>query len=335
MSKTIAILGDGAWGTAIAVMLSQQSSQRIRLWSAFAANAALLRTHRENVRLLPGIRIPPQVHLTESVDEAVAEADYWVIAIPCVYLRATLERFRALTPVQVPVLSLTKGIEIRSFQRPSEIVTECLGTTQVTVLSGPSHAEEVSRGLPTSVVIAGQDQNLVGELQRMFNSIRFRVYSSTDVIGVELAGALKNVIAIAAGVCDGLGFGDNAKSALLTRSLAEMTRFGIQLGAEAHTFSGMAGMGDLVTTCFSRHSRNRRLGEQLSQGQTLAAIQAGTPKVAEGVGTCRAVHMRAQALQIDLPITCAVHAVLFEGVAPRDAVNALMQRELRHEHDGY
>src|SRR5947209_5575717 len=250
MPTTIAVLGDGAWGTATAILLACNPGHRVRLWSARAGNGRLLHERRENVHYLPGVPIPESVELTTDEAAAVEGAALWVSAVPTVYLRPTLSRFRSL-PHRAPVVSLTKGIEIDTFRRPSEIIEEVLGVDRVAVLSGPSHAEEVSRGMPTSVSAASPDAALATEVQRRFSNDRVRVYTNPDVIGVELAGALKNVIGIAAGVCDGLGFGDNAKSALLTRGLVEMARFGGALGAEHATFQGLAGMGDLITTCFS------------------------------------------------------------------------------------
>jgi glycerol-3-phosphate dehydrogenase (NAD(P)+) len=228
-------------------------------------------------------------------------------------------------------VSLTKGIERGSFRRPSEILTEVSGASRVVVLSGPSHAEEVSRGLPTSVVAASLDQELALQVQRHFRTDRFRVYTNLDPLGVEIGGALKNVIGLAAGACEGLGYGDNALSALITRGLAEMTRFGVALGAEASTFAGLAGLGDLITTCISKHGRNRKVGERLAKGEKLGDVLSGMSMVAEGVWTARAVHERATAMGIDMPITAAAYRVLYEEMNPADAVNELMLRSPKGE----
>jgi glycerol-3-phosphate dehydrogenase (NAD(P)+) len=260
----------------------------------------------------------------------VAEADCWITAIPTAYLRNTLTRLRRVRTADVPVVSLTKGIEIDTFRRPSEIIREILATENVAVLSGPSHAEEVARGLPTSVVVAAADARLAVWVQQRFASDRFRVYTNSDLIGVELAGALKNVIGIAAGVCDGLGYGDNAKAALLTRGLVEMARFGVAHGAEHATFYGLAGTGDLITTCFSPHGRNRRVGYRLGQGEPLAEVLRG-PQVAEGVFTSRSVHDRAVRSGIDTPIMAGVYQVLHEGKPPLVAVQDLMTRSPKQE----
>ena len=330
MPMTFAVLGDGAWGTAVALLLAQDATHRVRLWSAREENGLLLARHRENVHLLPGVPIPEAVELTLDIRRAVAEADVWVSAIPTAYLRPTLTRIvdELGAGATVPVVSLSKGIENGTFRRPSEILTEILGVERVAVLSGPSHAEEVSRGLPTSVVAASFDPELAGLVQKHFRADHFRVYTNLDPIGVEMAGALKNVIAIAAGACETLGYGDNALSALITRGLAEMMRFGVAHGADASTFAGLAGMGDLITTCVSKHGRNRDVGRRLALGETLAAIRAGiNNKVAEGVPTTKAVHDRGRLMGLELPITEQVYRVLYEDKNPREAVNDLMMRK--------
>jgi len=230
-----------------------------------------------------------------------------------------------------PILSLAKGLENGTFLRPSEILTELLGVDKVAVLSGPSHAEEVSRGQPTSVVVAGRDIELIRWIQQRCSTDRFRVYTNLDPIGVELGGALKNVIGIAAGISDGLGFGDNTRAALMTRGLVEMTRFAVACGAEPQTFTGLAGMGDLITTCVSRHGRNRAVGERLGKGEKLASILAAMSMVAEGVYTARSVYQRAHQMGIDMPITTEVYRVLYEDKDPRSAVNDLMLRRPKGE----
>jgi glycerol-3-phosphate dehydrogenase (NAD(P)+) len=331
MPKTLAILGDGAWGTAIALLLARSPDHRVRLWSAREENARILRERRENVRLLPGVRLPESIELTTDPAMAVEGADLWISAIPTVYLRQTLSQFRGRCRPEQPVISLTKGIEIDTFCRPTEIITDVLGSDRVAALSGPSHAEEVCRGLPCSVVVAASDSSLAGWLQRLFFTERFRVYTSGDLVGVEVAGALKNIIGVAAGIGDGLGFGDNAKSALMTRGLVEMARFGVALGAEHGTFQGLAGMGDLITTCISPHGRNRRVGERLGKGEKLAQILASSPMVAEGVTTAKSVHERAVRMGIEMPITTSVYQVLYEDKSPLTAVEELMSRTPRRE----
>jgi glycerol-3-phosphate dehydrogenase (NAD(P)+) len=331
MFTTLAVLGDGAWGTAVALLLARDNRRRVRLWSARPDNARLLREKRENLRFLPGVSIPPEVTLTDDVVEATADADLWVAAIPTVYLRETLLRVRPALRPGAPVVSLAKGLEMDTFLRPSEILSQLLGITAIAVLSGPSHAEEVSRGLPASVVAASRDAELARRVQETFNTERFRVYTNLDPLGVELGGALKNVMGIASGICEGLGLGDNARAALMTRGLAEMARFGVALGAEPATFSGLAGLGDLITTCVSHHGRNRFVGEQLAKGRRWSEIQQSMTMVAEGVYTARSVHDRAQQMGVEMPITTEVYCVLYENKDPRTAVDDLMLRSLKRE----
>lgn len=330
MPTTLTVLGDGAWGTAVALLLARSADNRVRLWSAREENGRILREKRENVRLLPGVRIPDAVELTND-PECARDANLIVEAIPTIYLRSTLSRFRGIIRADQPLVSLTKGIEFNTFLRPTEIIADVLGMERTASLSGPSHAEEVSRGMPTSVVVASTDADLAVWSQKLFFTERFRVYTSGDVVGVELAGALKNVIGIAAGISDGLGFGDNAKSALLTRGLVEMARFGVALGAEHATFQGLAGMGDLITTCISPHGRNRRVGYRLGKGEKLADIQASSPMVAEGVTTARSVWERTQRMGLDMPVMTAVYRVLYEDKPPLEAVEELMSRKPRAE----
>jgi glycerol-3-phosphate dehydrogenase (NAD(P)+) len=301
------------------------------LWSARPEQAGPLLERRENVRFLPGVPIPDSIHLTTDVATAVEGADLLVTAIPTVYLRETLKRIAAQIPPACPILSLTKGLESNTFSRPTEIIAEELGERRLAVLSGPSHAEEVARGLPTTLVAASDDLDLARAIQQGCNTDRFRVYTNLDLVGVELAGALKNIIGIAAGINDGLGFGDNAKSALLTRGLAEMARFGVALGAEATTFYGLAGMGDLITTCISRHGRNRQVGLRIGQGEKPADILAGMTMVAEGVNTTRSVHDKAAKMGIAMPITNEVYRMLYENKDPRQAVTDLMLRAPKGE----
>lgn len=333
MAQTVrfAVLGAGAWGTAIALVLARNQEHCVALWSARPEHGRLLEERRENTRLLPGVPIPANVLLTTDIAQAGASADLLIAAVPTAHLRATMARVSPALAAKQPVLSLVKGIENATFRRPSEILTEVLGERPIAVLSGPSHAEEVARGMPTSLVAASEDLGLARWIQERMSSERFRVYTNLDTIGVELAGALKNIIGIAAGICDGLGYGDNAKAALLTRGLAEMARFGIAHGAEAQTYWGLAGMGDLITTCFSKHGRNRAVGERIAKGEKPTAVVGGMEMVAEGVNTTASVFAKAMHMGLSMPITVEVHQVLFEGKNPRDAVNDLMLREPRHE----
>ncbi|MCS7022693.1 MAG: NAD(P)-dependent glycerol-3-phosphate dehydrogenase [Gemmataceae bacterium] len=330
MPLTFAVLGNGAWGTAIAVHLAHQPHYQVRLWGALPETIVEMQRLRENVPLLPGVPIPESVLLTADPAEAVQGADCWISAIPTAFLRSSLQRFVGL-PCTVPVVSLTKGLENGTFYRPSEIIREVLGACRLVVLSGPSHAEEVGRGLPAAVVAASEDPELAVWVQKHVGTDRFRIYTNSDVIGVELCGALKNVIAIAAGLCDGLQFGDNAKAALVTRGLAEMTRFGVAHGADSQTFSGLAGLGDLIVTCYSEHSRNRRVGYRLGRGEPRQAVLGGGLQVAEGVWTSRSVYERIQRIGIQAPIMTEVYRIVHEGLAPMEAVQELLRRPPGHE----
>jgi len=331
MSKRITVIGGGAMGTACAILLSENPEQQVALWARSSDHAADMASSRENKRLLPGITIPDSIEITSDIEAAVTDSDLLVMAVPTAFLRECLNDISAALTDDRPVVSVIKGIENETFQRPSEIIGEVLGSRAVVSLSGPSHAEEITRKLPASVVAASGDLALAKSVQQTFTTDRFRVYTNVDIIGVELAAALKNVIAIATGICDGLGYGDNAKSALMTRGLVEMTRFGTSLGAEPQTFAGLAGMGDLITTCASPYSRNRKVGERLGAGETLEQILESMDAVAEGVWTTRSVHELAEQQGIEMPITAEVFRVLFEGKHPVEATDSLMMRPPRDE----
>jgi len=331
MTTRITILGSGAMATACSMLLADHADQHVTIWARNPQYAAQMEAERENKRLLPGVPFPSQLRITADIAAAVKEADYLVAAIPTQFLRSSLLEIKRTVTINRPVISVIKGLENETFQRPSEIIAEVLDNRSVVALSGPSHAEEIARKLPATVVAASNDLALARQVQRMFNTDRFRVYTNLDLIGVELAAALKNVIAIAAGISDGLGYGDNAKSALMTRGLVEMTRFGVRFGAEAATFAGLAGIGDLITTCVSPYGRNRKVGERLGQGETLPQIQQTMQAVAEGVATSRSVYEVAEHEALDMPIMSEVYRVLFEQKTPRDATNSLMLRPLRGE----
>jgi glycerol-3-phosphate dehydrogenase (NAD(P)+) len=331
MDRRIAILGSGAMGTACGVLLSERPECDIRLWARTSERAAEILRDGENRKLLPGVPIPSTVRVTSDLAEAVDDADVMVLAIPTRFLRETLTPLAAQIPFGLPAVSVAKGLEIGTLMRPSQILVDVLGDRAVAALGGPSHAEEIARRMPAGVVAASADKHLASRVQTLFNTDRFRVYTNDDIVGVELAGAIKNVIAIAAGICDGLRFGDNAKSGLVTRGLVEMIRFGTTLGAEAETFNGLAGLGDLVTTCFSRHSRNRHVGECLGKGQRLDQIVAEMNGVAEGVTTTRSIAELAAKRGIEMPIASEVYAVLFENKPAAEATDSLMMRPPREE----
>jgi glycerol-3-phosphate dehydrogenase (NAD(P)+) len=330
--KQVAILGAGGMGTAMGLLVSKSASG-VRIWSRDPGHAAQFAQSRVNVPHLPGIVVPEPIQIISSAAEAARDVDLIVAAIPSQYLRATLARISGLMPAGVPVLSVVKGIESGSFARPSQIIQDELGARPVAVLSGPSHAEELARGLPASVVVSGASQPLNIRIRDLLSHQAFRVYTSADPVGVELAGALKNILGIAAGICDGLGFGDNAKGALLTRGLVEIARLGVNLGGRLETFYGLAGVGDVVTTCYSPYGRNRAVGERIGKGEALAHVIADMVNVAEGVPTTRAVHFLAQERAVEMPITAELYRVLFERKPARDAVVDLMLRVPKAERE--
>jgi glycerol-3-phosphate dehydrogenase (NAD(P)+) len=323
----IEVMGAGAWGMALARVLAIKG-HRVTLWCRTSSVAEDLRRSRQRVDLLPGITLPESV---EVVSESDSEAEMVVLAVPSHAMRSLLDQHPL--PARAVRVSATKGIENDTLLRMSEVIREVSGEAPVAALSGPSHAEEVGRDLPASLVAASVDAEAAVLVQDAFMTNAFRVYTSPDIIGVELGGALKNVIAIAAGACDGLGLGDNAKAALVTRGLAEIARMGVAMGADPLTFAGLTGLGDLVVTCASRHSRNRALGERIARGETLTEILAGSRTVSEGVPTARSAHGLAVRLGIEMPITEQVCRVLFDGVDPREALNALMTRQAKPERD--
>jgi glycerol-3-phosphate dehydrogenase (NAD(P)+) len=331
MTTKTTVLGSGAMATACSILLAEHPEQHVAIWARNPEHAREMSEQRENHRLLPGVPIPKSIEITADIRQAVLGADLLVVAIPTKFLRAALSEIASHLTDDRPVVSVVKGLENETFLRPSEIIADVLGNRAIVALGGPSHAEEISRRLPASVVAASGDVALAKQVQQMFNTDRFRVYTNLDIIGVELAGALKNVIAIAAGICDGLEYGDNAKSALMTRGLVEMTRFGTALGAESLTFSGLAGIGDLMTTCTSPYGRNRMVGERLGKGESLDDILESMDAVAEGVTTTKSVFELAEQKGIELPITREVYCVLFEQKSPEEATNALMLRPPRGE----
>jgi glycerol-3-phosphate dehydrogenase (NAD(P)+) len=323
--KRIAILGAGGMGSALALLFAR-TAHSVHLWARDAERAHAMQRARENARHLPGVPIPGNVFVTADAGEATAAAELIVVAVPTQFLRGTLTAIRDQVPPGRPVLSVVKGIENATFARPSQIIAATLGERGVSVLSGPSHAEELARGLPASVVVAGPDEALNVAVRDALNMGVFRVYTNLDGIGVELAGALKNILGVAAGVCDGLRLGDNSKAALLTRGLAEITRFGVKLGGREATFFGLAGVGDVITTCYSPFGRNRAVGERIGRGETLDQILAGMVDVAEGVPTTRSVHDQAHQRGVDVPITDELFEILFLGKAPGAALLSLMDR---------
>jgi glycerol-3-phosphate dehydrogenase (NAD(P)+) len=331
VSVQITVLGGGAMGTACATLLAEHPGQSVTLWAREPDVVASVTSERINRRYLPGVPLPPNIVATDDMAEATSDRDFFVVAVPSKFLRSALESFAPFLSSPRPMVSVVKGVEASTLMRPSQIIVDVLGPRDVVVLSGPSHAEEIARRQPASVVAASENLELAKMVQTMFGTDRFRIYTNADVIGVELCGALKNVIAIAAGICDGLGYGDNAKSALITRGLVEMARFGAAFGADPTTFSGLAGVGDLITTCISPFGRNRDVGERLGRGESLHAILGSMEAVAEGVTTTKGIVELAHQRQIEMPIAREVYAVLFEGKSPQAATEDLMSRPVREE----
>ncbi len=330
--KNILIIGDGGWGTALGLLLMRQG-HHVRIWGPFPDYIEQMRLARVNDRYLPGVVLPEEMELTADRDEAVAGVGGVILAVPSKFCRAVFASFAGRLPKHCLLLSVCKGLDSITCRRITDIAADILGHAPVSVLSGPSHAEEVARGLPTAVVLSSADAAHARSWQRVLSGKLFRVYTSDDVVGVELGGALKNIMAIAAGVSDGLGLGDNARAALMTRGLAEMTRIGVAMGARPETFAGLSGIGDLMVTCGSRLSRNHAVGERLGRGETMEQILAGMQQVAEGVTTCAIAREVAHAAKIRVPITDQIHAVLNEGKKPALAVEELMNRLARSERD--
>jgi glycerol-3-phosphate dehydrogenase (NAD(P)+) len=331
--RAVAVVGAGAWGTTLATILGERYP-RVNLW-VFEADLALeIQQIRENRVYLPDVRIPDTVQATSSLAEALTGAGLVLLVVPSHVFRRVVSDATAHLLPQALVVSATKGIEVSTLATMSEILAEILPPIhypRLAVLSGPSFAREVARRRPTAVVAAARDPSVAEGVQRMVSGGALRVYAGLDPRGVELGGAVKNVIAIAAGMVDGLGLGLNARAALITRGLAEMTRLGVAMGAQPTTFAGLAGMGDLILTATGDLSRNRRVGIEVAKGRGLPELLAGTKSVAEGVNTCKSVVQLAERHRIEMPISRAVHRILFEMQEPREAVIQLMTRGLRFE----
>jgi len=328
--KRISIIGDGGWGTTLAIHLARKKYP-VTLWGAFEENVAQVNKSRENKKFLPGIKIPQQVKLTSDINEAILFGDLIVLSSPSEYLTDALSKIQNTAYKGKVFVSVVKGIHPKSFKRMSEIIQEYLPNVKLVVLSGPTIAGEVAQKIPTTAVAACADQKLAVTIQKIFNSDTFRIYTNTDLVGVEFGGSVKNVIALACGICDGLKLGTNAKAAVLTRGLGEITRLGMALGARRETFYGLTGLGDLVTTCFSPSSRNRTVGEALGRGGNIKDILGGMNAVAEGVVTAKAVYLLAKKMKIPMPIVTEVYKIIFEGKSASRAMKDLMGRSLKSE----
>jgi glycerol-3-phosphate dehydrogenase (NAD(P)+) len=367
MPEQVTILGDGAMATVCSILLTQ-GGHRVTMWGAFEESIERLLQDRENRRLLPGVRVPNDVRLTANDDDAFTGATMILSAIPTQYMRSVWDRLKPHVPAGVPIVSVAKGIENDTLLRPTEVIAACLGqggkdedrgpriedrkdedaellplrssildprsSNPLIALSGPNIAGEIARYLPATAVAACEDEALAQRVQAAFATQWFRVYTNADVVGVELAGATKNVIAIAAGILDGLAAGNNAKAALVTRGLVEITRLGVAMGARPDTFGGLAGLGDLITTCVSPEGRNRTVGEQIGKGRRLADVLAKMDSVAEGVTTTKSVRMLAARYKVEMPITESVYAVLFEDKDVIAALTELMTRDPKPEGPG-
>lgn len=328
----IAVIGAGGWGTVIAGVISTNNKE-VALWARDKELAKTLTVTRENKKYLSGYLLPDSVSVANSLEDTLDNAELIAIAVPSYAARQILMQIKPYFKDATPVVSLTKGMEIKTTFRMSEVIKDVLGTEDdfIAVLSGPNHAEEVSRKIPTAAVIASLNKELITWLQPVFMTNEFRVYANTDLIGVEIAGIVKNVIAIAAGISDGLGFGDNTKATLITRGLAEIARLGGVLGAQKTTFWGLAGVGDLIATCTSRHSRNRLFGQRIGSGEKVEDIRASMDMVAEGIYSAKAIDKLSGRLGVEMPICKEVYSVLYEGKSPLISVSDLMTRDATYE----
>jgi glycerol-3-phosphate dehydrogenase (NAD(P)+) len=328
MSKKISVLAAGSWGTALANVLADNHGD-VTLWARNEKQVEEINFRHANERYLPGVRLSPHIRATHSLPEAVHESDAVVLVSPTTAVREVARQIRPYLQPSCLLIHAAKGFELGTMKRMSEVLAEELhdyDPARIVVLSGPSHAEEVVRRSPTTVVVASQDPDAAKAAQDLFINSYFRVYTNSDVTGVEVGGALKNIIAIGAGLSDGLGFGDNAKAALITRGLAEISRLGVAMGANPLTFAGLAGVGDLVVTCTSRHSRNWRAGYMLGQGKALESVEKEMGMVVEGIKTTRSAYELARRYRVEMPITEQLHQVLFNGKRPKEAVESLMNR---------
>ncbi|MFA4981938.1 MAG: NAD(P)H-dependent glycerol-3-phosphate dehydrogenase [Candidatus Omnitrophota bacterium] len=328
--NNISIIGDGGWGTTLAILLANKGFD-VTMWGAFPDYIEILKRGRENLKFLPGVKMPNNVGFTASMKDAVYGKDLIALAVPSQFMRGVLNELKKENTADKALISVTKGIENDTLMRMSEVIHEVMGSRPPAVLSGPTIALEVANGVPTTAVISSEDLGLARQLQEVFMTDRFRIYTTNDIKGVELGGALKNIVAIAAGASDALGFGTNAKAALLTRGLVEIVRLGAAMGAKKETFYGLSGLGDLTTTCISQYSRNRWLGEQIGLGKKLKDVLKETDMVIEGVATSKAAYDLSKKHKVEMPITVEIYKVLYENKDPKRAVHDLMTRTPKME----
>jgi len=326
----IAVIGDGGWGTANAMLLASYGHE-VTLWGAFPDYIEEMKRTRRNEKFLKGVELPASMKLTADREEAVSGAEVVVLAPPSKYFSSVVEGFKGLIKPEMLVVSITKGLCEKTNRRMTDLGAEILGTGPIVALAGPTHAEEVSRNIPTAIVAACTDEAKARRVQEIWSGPLFRVYTSPDPVGVEIGGAVKNVLAISVGCSDGLGFGDNTRAALITRGLVEMKRFVLAYGGSPETLSGLAGIGDLIVTCTSQHSRNHSVGERLGRGETIDAILGSMQMVAEGVWNSKVVHEIAKKLGVEMPICELVYQLCYKGFAVKDAVKSMMGRSLKSE----
>lgn len=328
--KKIAVIGAGSWGTALAITLSNKGHE-VKIWDVNKEHLQELKVNRENVRYLPGAKFSEKLQPVDTVAEAIDDARMVLFSAPAQHFRSALDNALPYISQDMIIVNVAKGIEQKTLKRMSEIAHDKMANMKYVTLSGPSHAEEVGLAMPTTVVVASADIKLAEYVQDIFMTDKFRVYTSSDVIGVELGGALKNIIALGAGISDGMGYGDNAKAAMMTRGIAEIARLGVKLGADVHTFSGLTGIGDLIVTCTSMHSRNRRCGIMIGEGMNPKDATEKVGMVVEGMFTTEAAYELAQREGIEMPITEGIYAVINDKIDARDAVNQLMTRDRKSE----
>lgn len=326
----IAVAGGGSWGTAMARLLSNINHE-INFYIRNEKTRLDIKNNWENSKYLPGSKFSKEINLYENVEDAIKDIEILVLAVPTSAVRPLLNSIKGKLSKNVIIVNLSKGIEVESLDRISEVSEEVLPDNPFVALSGPSHAEEVGIDIPTTVVVSSKDIKYANIIQNEFSTDKFRIYTNADLIGVEIGGALKNIIALAAGISDGLKFGDNTKAALMTRGMYEMSKMGLALGANPHTFNGLSGMGDLIVTCTSMHSRNRRAGILIGEGKSVEEASKEIGQIVEGIKTTKSAHMLAQKLNIEMPITEKLYEVLYEGKDPQEAVKILMTREKKEE----
>ena len=328
----VSIIGAGSWGIALAHVL-EKNGHEVNIWSVLKDEIEMLKEKHEHVTKLPGVKLSDKTQFTTSLEEAVAGKELLVLAVPSVYVRSTAKNMKELVAPGQMIVNVGKGIEEKSLMILSDVIEEEIPQANVSILSGPSHAEEVGKGLPTTCVVGAHDKKTAEYVQNIFMNEEFRIYTSPDMLGIEVGGALKNVIALAAGMADGLGYGDNTKAALITRGIAEISRLAMAMGAKYETLSGLTGIGDLIVTCASMHSRNRRAGILIGQGKTMQEAMDEVQMVVEGVYSAKAAIALAEKYQIPMPIIEQVNQVLFENKPVKEAVSELMRRDKKAEHE--